>query len=401
MSISSSSRAAVSSSLSRVSNLAQRNVNAMLNPAKRVAKASPYLYPTINPAKPKAALKKTLDAWKRLFPQNTQIDPITFTTEDDIQIRGLWIPAGNSTHGNANKVAIMAPGAANTIGSLLTLARELHGDHVNVLVFDPRSHGLSDRETSTTFGYKEGNEFFSALNFVQAQHPDQSQHVTFIGQSMSAAALLNMPASLSAQNLKTLATKDIRFWVDAAYARLNFANNPFLLRLKNDEHDVMFWDKTVRILNKFGARFARSNSTALVDAIAQKLNSTEVTQQLDLPYFLDTIRPADNFTRSEALLNKPVTIVHGRNDRRTAFSQGVEIRDALNQARATKGNAEEVGFLPLDADHMNYHWHPKHAHQKVLRSLTPNKFSVLRDDPQYLAGLRQFMDLSPKSDDAR
>lgn len=110
------------------------------------------------------------------------VEPVEFTTRDGITLRGWW-----SAGKNDFPVIIFCHGLNRSRLELLERAGEAHQRGYNVLMFDFRNHGESDR-AHTTIGILESQDVGAAGAFARMKAPGRPQLLW--GVSMGAATAL-------------------------------------------------------------------------------------------------------------------------------------------------------------------------------------------------------------------
>ncbi len=92
--------------------------------------------------------------------QKIPFENITFKTTDNLTIRGWYMPAKNST-----KAVIFAHGRGANRNEGMRFARSLHNAGFNLLTFDFRNCGESDRSFNS-LGYHEKKDIYAAIDFL-------------------------------------------------------------------------------------------------------------------------------------------------------------------------------------------------------------------------------------------
>ncbi|MCG3137001.1 MAG: hypothetical protein HJJLKODD_00842 [Phycisphaerae bacterium] len=109
---------------------------------------------------------------------------IAWHADDGTTLRGWWIPADHAT-----RTAIVCHGVMDERSGMTEFASQLVAGGYNVLLYDHRGHGASDRWT-VTYGTLESSDLRAALDFLQQQYPEQTCQFVGVGWSMGAATLL-------------------------------------------------------------------------------------------------------------------------------------------------------------------------------------------------------------------
>jgi uncharacterized protein len=116
---------------------------------------------------------------------------VTLTTADGLHLAAWYVPAVDpATPANAPTI-LLAHGLFDRKESMLHIVPWLHEAGYNVMLFDFRGHGKSDK-APTTIGRKEVLDIEAALDWLEAE--GVAEKVGGIGMSMGAAALVNTAA---------------------------------------------------------------------------------------------------------------------------------------------------------------------------------------------------------------
>ncbi len=103
-----------------------------------------------------------------------------------VGLAGWWIPAGSGAPANAPTV-VLAHGWSSNKSAMLARAAILHDDY-NLLIFDFRNHGRSER-SPTTQGVREAGDLRAMLDWLEEAKAPES--VALLGVSMGGAAAIN------------------------------------------------------------------------------------------------------------------------------------------------------------------------------------------------------------------
>jgi len=143
---------------------------------------------------------------------------ISFPAKDGVQLKGWYIPAGNSNH-----TVIQLHGHAGSMDPDVHYALDFHMAGFNVLMFDFRAHGRSEGNVCT-FGYLERNDVLGAIECAKSQG---AKWIALVGFSMGGmAAILTAPV-----------TKDVNAVIsDGAPVRIKTA-----MRVWAREHNLPIW----------------------------------------------------------------------------------------------------------------------------------------------------------------
>ena len=137
---------------------------------------------------------------------------VEFKTGNDILLKGWYVPAGSKV---AEASVILAPGKAENRWDMLKYVPFISGAGFNVLLFDPRSTGLSGGK-KYGFGYFESRDIINAARFLHEQKGETD--VAVLGRSAGATAAL-LAASDSSLIDAVVA--------DSPYANLKLASKDF------------------------------------------------------------------------------------------------------------------------------------------------------------------------------
>ncbi len=140
---------------------------------------------------------------------------LTLTTADGVELAAWYIPAISGGPASQHPTVLLAHGLLDRKGTLLNLVPWLHGAGYNVMMFDFRGHGASDKRP-TTIGREEALDVQAALDWLEAERVGGS--VGGLGMSLGAAALVNAAAQDSRLDALVL---DSLFadWSDTDFAR--------------------------------------------------------------------------------------------------------------------------------------------------------------------------------------
>jgi len=162
---------------------------------------------------------------------NASYETANFQATDGTRLAGWWIPSDPPPH-NIQKIdpdwgrrtVLICPGLADTKSTQVLLASQFIPYGYNVLIFDFRAHGDSAGQL-TSFGDRERRDVLGAVQWIRANHPEQSQRLFGIGLNTGAAALIGAAADSSPQGqaLEAIAVDGIfrQFdrWADHAAGR--------------------------------------------------------------------------------------------------------------------------------------------------------------------------------------
>ncbi len=131
---------------------------------------------------------------------------VRFLSADGLTLAGVY---GEGSPGHA--AIIVCHGWPGDLGDMLGLAGALRGAGFNVLAFDFRGCGESDRGP-VTLGYREAQDVVGAVRFLRERRPGQAQRIGVVGLSMGAAAAIL--AAAGAPEIEAVVA-------DSSYARLD------------------------------------------------------------------------------------------------------------------------------------------------------------------------------------
>jgi uncharacterized protein len=145
-----------------------------------------------------AGLRQT--PWRHPRELGLPAEEIEFTADDDVTLRGWFIPSAVAiapavvfVHGwpwcRAGNLAGATVIPDRTV-DLLEPARALHQAGFHVLLFDLRNHGLSDAAYPVTFGVYESRDFTAAVAWLRRRPEVDSARIGALGYSMGANTLL-------------------------------------------------------------------------------------------------------------------------------------------------------------------------------------------------------------------
>lgn len=140
---------------------------------------------------------------------------VTLTTADGVKLAAWYVPAVEEVPGAHAPTVLLAHGLLDRKETVLNLVPWLHGAGYNVMLFDFRGHGGSDKRP-TTIGRKEVLDVQAALDWLEAE--GAGGRIGGLGMSLGAAALANTAAQdprLDALVLDSLFAD----WSDTDFAR--------------------------------------------------------------------------------------------------------------------------------------------------------------------------------------
>jgi len=111
---------------------------------------------------------------------------ITFTTEDNVQLHGWYIP-----HPQGKAVALFCHGNAGNISHRLQSIQTMHELGLSVFIFDYRGYGQSEGEISESGTYQDAQ---AAWNYLTHTQHYQAEEIIVWGRSLGAAIAANLAA---------------------------------------------------------------------------------------------------------------------------------------------------------------------------------------------------------------
>lgn len=171
---------------------------------------------------------RRLVAPPRTFTQQTPSDfgiadwqEITFTTEDNLQLSGWYIPP----QAEAGAALIFVHGLGSNRSDLLDQAAMLAKEGYGALLFDLRAHGRSEGKQSS-WGLAEVADVQAALAFLQAQPAVDPTKISIIGHSLGGAIAIRAAAQLPQIRLVVAESVYTNFAGNAARLTVSFARLP-------------------------------------------------------------------------------------------------------------------------------------------------------------------------------
>lgn len=140
-------------------------------------------------------------------------DVVHFRATDGTPLEGWWIPAtqnaqtdGRGSAKDGHATVLLCPGFGSDKAGQLFLARDLIANGYNVLAIDLRAHGRSGGQF-TALGGIEGRDVLGAVRWLHQVHPNESQRIVGLGESLGAAALIEAAAdpSIEGQSIEAIA----------------------------------------------------------------------------------------------------------------------------------------------------------------------------------------------------
>ncbi len=160
----------------------------------------------------------TFTPWEVQVPHET----VQFLTNDGVRLQGWWFPQPQTT-----KTIICATGHKGAKTDLLGIGPALWRAGNNVLLFDYRGCGESDR-APLSVGFYEQGDLQAAVRFAQERLPDT--RIGLVGFSMGAAIAI-LTAATNPAILAVLADSafaSLSGVIEAAYGRYRLPTQPLL-----------------------------------------------------------------------------------------------------------------------------------------------------------------------------
>lgn len=114
---------------------------------------------------------------------NIQFEEVRFPTRNQRSLYGWWIPAESLPE--SAPTLILVHGWSRNLGRMLRYIQHLHPMNYNLLAFDARHHGSSDRDGHSSM-YKFGQDIQAAVEYACSREVD-SDKIGVIGLSIGGA----------------------------------------------------------------------------------------------------------------------------------------------------------------------------------------------------------------------
>lgn len=111
-------------------------------------------------------------------------EEVRFKTKNNRSLYGWWIFKNKNY-----PTVILVHGWGRNVGRMLPYIEKLNGQHFNLLTFDARHHGSSDKDKLSTMK-KFAEDISSAINFVQEKVIDREPKLGIIGLSIGGGAAI-------------------------------------------------------------------------------------------------------------------------------------------------------------------------------------------------------------------
>jgi alpha-beta hydrolase superfamily lysophospholipase len=268
------------------------------------------------------------------------ITPVGFQSLDGIPLQGYWLSAQGKS---SDKTVVMGHGYTQDWREMVAIAEPLRKAGFNCFLFDFRTHGASEGET-TTIGFHESKDIAAAVDTVTKRFGPQSSQVFYLGHSMGAAAMLMSPKSLEdhPQAMAVMEKTLDGIILDAPYYNFREIAERFLKRIGKMESDNWFARKVL------GPWMQGPFGDQVVDGLQWM-----VKDYLKLPVDIFTMIPAQDMANSP-LGQKPILVLHGDEDTVTPYDHGKRVYETLRMK-----NPGKTEFITIQGEeHLNRQWSP-------------------------------------------
>ncbi len=121
-----------------------------------------------------------------------RFEEVRFSTRNNCLLYGWWIPAQDRPSG-PKPVVILAHGWGRNLERMMPYVRALHVLGCNLLAFDLRSHGSSDRDSYPNL-LKFSQDIRAAVDFLMGQNSEHPTAIGVVGLSIGGAAAIHAAA---------------------------------------------------------------------------------------------------------------------------------------------------------------------------------------------------------------
>ncbi len=133
-----------------------------------------------------------VDSQPAIFQEfNAKVENINFTTTDNIDISGWWIPSPKKSSENPTLIVLHSLGG--TRQDFLKFNLPIWQQGFNLALVDMRSHGKSGGEYFT-YGFHERKDVSQLIDFLETYHKEASQHIAVMGISAGGAVAISSAA---------------------------------------------------------------------------------------------------------------------------------------------------------------------------------------------------------------
>src|SRR5262245_15795182 len=245
-------------------------------------------------------------------------DDVTFESFDRTRLHGWWFPVGAEA-----STIIILHGVKKNRTDVLRTALVLHRAGFNVLVFDGRGHGHSQR-SFVTYGFNESRDVEAVIDWLVREKKINPDTLGLAGESMGAAIALQV----AAQNCRIRAV-----WADSPFASLR------------------------RVAAEFVQRVTHLPSVVVNPVLRATIHVANYRGKFDV----DLVDPLSLGARIKC----PVYVAHGTADQLIAIEHSKNIYDAL-------GGTKEL-WLVEGKRHARAARHAKHEYsERIVRFFRHN-----------------------------
>ena len=122
---------------------------------------------------------------------NAKVENINFTTTDNIDISGWWIPSPKNPSEHPTLIVLHSLGG--TRQDFLKFNLPIWEQGFNLAVIDMRSHGKSGGKYFT-YGFHERKDVSQLIDFLEKNHKNESQNIALMGISAGGAVAISSAA---------------------------------------------------------------------------------------------------------------------------------------------------------------------------------------------------------------
>jgi alpha-beta hydrolase superfamily lysophospholipase len=300
----------------------------------------------------------------KTFKKIAKCEELSFKSSDGVALKGYWLPSKNPA---SKETIILGHGYFANATTLYPLAKEFTDKGINVFLFDFRAHGQSAR-SKATLGFHEGKDILAAVTTVKERFPNHAETLHYLGHSMGAAALMLTPKSLGETEINSLnQSLNGKIILDSPFAYLRLKDNPFITQFSSYQPKSKMLSWLWRPIQPAVSHIVQKMAIGFEDR-SQK--------EMDLPTSLKELKPAEIFKQS-SLNQKPILLLHGKQDTRTDYAQGEDIHRTLSSCN------QRIQFVSLNSDHV--------ANDFQIEGKGKGYKTVLRDKDNYLNAVGQFL----------
>lgn len=300
----------------------------------------------------------------KTFKKIAKCEEVSFKSSDGVALKGYWLPSKNPA---SKETMILGHGYFADATTMYPLAKELTDKGINVFLFDFRAHGQSAR-SKATLGFHEGKDILAAVTTVKERFPNHAKTLHYLGHSMGAAALMLTPKSLGKTEIDYLnQSLNGKLILDSPFAYLRLKDNPFITQFSSYQPKNKLLSWLWRPIQPTVSRIVQKMAIGFED---------RSPKEMDLPISLKELKPAEFFKQS-SLNQKPILLLHGKQDTRTDYAQGEDIYRTLSNFN------QRIQLVPLNSDHV--------VNDFQIEGKGKGYKSILRDKIHYLHAVDQFL----------